>query len=82
MENQFRMPASFTFSKNLYHNIPAQLKFVVPLSTRCYFFFTNTRHATLHSTCQHDLRVRSIHLHRIDMFALFQVCVAGCGIAR
>ncbi len=57
-----------------------------------FLFFTNVRHTTLHSTRQHDLRkpnllhlltgVRSIHLYRIDMFALFQVCVVDCGIAH
>ncbi len=56
------------------------------------FLFLRTHDTLLfHSTRQHDLRkphllhllagVRCIHLYRIDMFAPFQVCVVGCGIA-
>ncbi len=39
--------ASFTLFKEFDHNIPAQLKFVVPLSTWCYFFFLRMHNTLL-----------------------------------
>ncbi len=59
---------------------------------RVYCGTNSSGHTTLHSTRQHDLKkhnllhlfagVHSIHLYKIDMFALFQVCVAGCVVVH